>query len=498
MKKIFLVVIALLLTVGMLPGCKKNPESPIVVGKNAERMIEDAKKGETDSKDEPDSIVKSLAEQYGIPEEYQFEKSSGAKLLVKADAKVIVPDTDKMPIINVKSTVFSQETVDKYWAELIGDTQMWNDSEQPTKADIEKMIINYKQMLAESESDGDSESINALNEGISSLERMYQSAPVTEDPQIATSQLKEMLEWDPVSGQIDTRYTGFRASSAKNASERNIDGWADKFIRVHNPWTGEEGSIKSSIMPAQIYFDTPSVGNNYRGGELIGEDEVLSDEVRKLLTLTPKEAVTKVEEFLQKTGSPMVVDSIYLISDNINSDGTEKTPEHYAYELQCKRVAAGIPVGGQGGTMDSEATFNKPWDYERMSIRIDDDGVIDMVWDAPLLILDTEVEDSNLLPFSEVRDIFEKMIFITSEAGIPEGQRKEYHISTVRLELMRIIKQNTDLEGILVPVWNFYGSLAEFDESNNPRGKSRFLSDQRLLFSINAIDGSIIDTDRGY
>jgi hypothetical protein len=199
-----------------------------------------------------------------------------------------------------------------------------------------------------------------------------------------------------------------------------------------------------------------------------------------------------VEELFRKTGSPLAVDTIKIISDGRNPDGTMGTPEHYAYEMTCKRIVAGISVGGQGGTMASEATYQKPWDYEYMICRLDDNGFIDLVWFAPLEVLDTEVEDSKLLPFSDIQAIFERMIFIATEADIQDGHKAMCEVTEVRLELMRVIKQNSNLEGLLVPVWNFYGTRLEYDENGKPNDFGY------ILFPINAIDGSIIDPGRGY
>lgn len=223
---------------------------------------------------------------------------------------------------------------------------------------------------------------------------------------------------------------------------------------------------------------------------------MLDEAVKALLKLTPKEAKAKVEAFLQATNSPMAVDSIRIMRDGMRQDGTAGTPAHYAYYIRCKRTVAGIPVGGEGSTMESEATYNKPWYYENMSFRLDDEGFIDILWSAPLEVLHTEVEDSKLLPFSEIQSVFEKMVFISIEANIQDGNRMECNVTKVCLELMRVIKQNSNLEGLLIPVWNFYGIRSEYDENNNLPVRTKGI--ESILLSVNAIDGTLINRQLGY
>ncbi len=491
MKKVLLFALILFLILSVLTGCKKTPDSPIVIGKDNNKMIENAQKDETENSD------MSLAEQYGIPEEYKFDNTGNdGKLTVRAAAPIFVPDVTKMPIINVKSAVFSQDTVDHFWSALIGDEQMWEWSEQPTKSDVEQMIVRQNQFIAEADKEGKADELKSLKERLSYFEKMYQTAPDTQDIQPASPQLKEKVEWDPVTGEIDTRYMGTQGCTAKNNAETN-DGRPYKWFRVRNPWIGVEGNIKSNVLPAQITFNTQAISNNYifGGGTPISENEELDDNIKALLKLTPQEAKAKVEAFLKQTGTPMAIYTISIIRDGMKLDGTMETPKHYAYFIQCKRTVEGIPVGGEGSTMESEATYNKPWYYESMSFLLDDVGFIDILWSAPLEVLDTEVEDSQLLPFNEIQSVFEKMVFISTEASIQDGNRMEFNVTKVCLELMRVIKQNSDLEGLLIPVWNFYGTRSEYDENNSPLPTKGI---DFILISINAIDGSIIDTGRGY
>ena len=67
------------------------------------------------------------------------------------------------------------------------------------------------------------------------------------------------------------------------------------------------------------------------------------------------------------------------------------------------------------------------------------------------------------------------------------------NITEARLELMRVLEQGSADNGLLIPVWNFYGTRQRSFASGN--------TDETLhgiMLTINAIDGSIIDLDAGY
>lgn len=66
-------------------------------------------------------------------------------------------------------------------------------------------------------------------------------------------------------------------------------------------------------------------------------------------------------------------------------------------------------------------------------------------------------------------------------------------VTDIKLEMIRINEQNTQKSGLLVSVWDFYGVRTIQNENGTSNKTSKI-----ILMSINAIDGSIIDTSKGY
>ena len=128
---------------------------------------------------------------------------------------------------------------------------------------------------------------------------------------------------------------------------------------------------------------------------------------------------------------------------------------------------------------------------EKLFIGVDDEGIRDIYWGGPLNITEIVAENTAMLPFDEIKSIFEKMMRIKYE---PEARNSEveieYHITRIRLSLQRISEADSFTTGLLVPVWNFYGYVSFPGEENQ---ENKF-----PLLTINGIDGSVIDLHKGY
>ena len=68
-------------------------------------------------------------------------------------------------------------------------------------------------------------------------------------------------------------------------------------------------------------------------------------------------------------------------------------------------------------------------------------------------------------------------------------------IDRVELSLQRIAEQDNFSAGLLVPVWNFYGTCSETAGGRHDRYTN---TNRGSFLSINAVDGSVIDLNKGY
>ena len=141
------------------------------------------------------------------------------------------------------------------------------------------------------------------------------------------------------------------------------------------------------------------------------------------------------------------------------------------------------------------------WEYERIQIMMNDQGIITLSWYSPLNIGETVVENSALLSFDRITAAFEQRM-----RDKYEPQAKEEHIASmdfkvdrVALELQRIAEQDSLETGLLVPVWNFYGTETDgYNDQGNATTNENGFNEPRPILSVNAINASVIDNDIGY
>ena len=118
MKRYIAILLCMVVAAGVA-ACQKTPESPIVIGKNLDRLLEKAQGTENmsekntqprteTSEHETNMFIMNL----GIPQNLKLESiSAKGKLLVHTDASIILPQADKMPIARVKMSRLANDTV---------------------------------------------------------------------------------------------------------------------------------------------------------------------------------------------------------------------------------------------------------------------------------------------------------------------------------------------------------------------------------------------------
>ena len=467
MNKIFTVILAAILTVSFLTGCQATPEEDIVVQKDLEQMIEKAQA----TPDVSETPGMTLREQTGAPETLEYNLTE-SNMTVDVNADVNVPEGNEMSILRVQAGDFSQETFTSLWNELIGDTPMFHTSNEMTKSEIEAAIVFAKGKLEQAE---DEDAAAYYQEQIDYFNSIYASVPEEHEQTAADGQLQELYIITYGSDEKIT-YTGIKATSE--------DGTIRFYL--NNSYENRHGDITQ----AEFGFDKELDDTQEDGEPNIETYDVdLSDEDTpenaQELSLSPSDAKNKVDLFLSAADIPFIVRSGYL----------KKSADREYYSFSCARVVGDISCAQiLGGTYsEDESGYIETWEYESFSICIDDSGITDVIWDYPIEIIETVVEDSTIKEFTDIQDIFNKMMFITYEYQAKGTEELICEVTDVRLEMMRINEQNVQRVGLLVPVWNFYGVRITKNEDGTSSETSKI-----ILMSINAIDGSIIDTSKGY
>lgn len=173
------------------------------------------------------------------------------------------------------------------------------------------------------------------------------------------------------------------------------------------------------------------------------------------------------------------------------------------YRFLYLRKLDGVFVNNQAGFKLSdgwqgESYVKKMWESEAVAVSVNDAGIVDFHYLSPLSIDKTVVEKSKIKSFSEIKDTFEKMVVIENAQDALEGEEREQvsiRVTDVSLVYTRISEKDSFDTGLVVPVWNFEGTIANEKLSDKAGAKTAAKGN---ILSINAIDGSVINQELGY
>ena len=476
MRRTWMKLLAAALTVALLAACQATPEEPVVIQKDLEQMIEKAQA----TPEVSESTGITLAEQLRAPETYQavFSNAKGS-VTVNVDADVMLPDTDAISTVKVKEMKFSQETADKLRELLLQGQPLYDYGTytMETKEDVmEKLLRLYamREGTIPVEVDGD------LEETIALYEKEYEEAP--EERVLTPAQT--------TFHQRDAQYEPF--DCIEGIAE--VDGTSAYFY-IQNDTDGNR-IFANYYSNANNQFSYSAV-NEFKGMFII-------DEAKLTMDITAEQARVQADAFIQGLGisSDMVCGSIeagiVLDDSQVLNEGEEinYSATQIVWILRYVRTVERIPItytGDTGGQVENEENYAQPWPYEAMYLIIDQTGIVEFHWNSPYTDPEIVTRDTNLLSFSDIQEVFEKMVLINYSYF--ETGTLQIDIDSVQLGLMRVTDTGERDSGILIPVWDFMGSVTAIREGEEPDLWQQ-TSSSRL--TINAIDGSIIDRGLGY
>ena len=120
------------------------------------------------------------------------------------------------------------------------------------------------------------------------------------------------------------------------------------------------------------------------------------------------------------------------------------------------------------------------WAYENLYFYVNADGIDSMTYCNPYTI-------------------GEKMMIVTNADNLTYENSRVFNIDRIVLGYARIYEPSTDAHtGLLVPVWDFFGSRKIDSEYDGETYSDTTDWPTWSFLTINAVDGSIIDRSLGY
>ena len=470
MKRKIIALSLALITAFSLAACQKTPEQEFVVQKDTERMIEQAR----------DEEHGTTAAELGVPEENYTFSATGAdgRLVVNVDAPVIVPSAN-IPTARVSATGFTQEQVTGFFNYLFPGEKPLSGTNVlgvTTKAEIQETIIQYKRYLSEGTVEEHTlYTPEELEEEIKRLEKELEAAP------------------DDASLPQGTVSDGTMAPGiwrAGNSEERTFElDVADDKAHLYVRTPGNENQHAAGY----LQYSTDIEDVNYYEGSLT---KITSEDASDKVSISYDHALQLCNEFF----AAGKVDDVVLGKAFLVQAG-----EAYAYRFDFVHDVNGAPAAWIRHTAPPDDDYALPWQYERIDIMVDGNGINAIFWQEPTLTGEILSEDTKIISFDEAGKVFEKMILASYEAQTTlfDTERNiSIDISQIQLAPIRIREVNAQgRNGIYVPAWIFYGSLKEDIIENSTVSFSSTTGspeEPHIMLAVNAIDGSIIDLDRGY
>jgi hypothetical protein len=528
MKKVLPVFLVAVFAV-LLSGCQPTPDKDIVAQKDLEQMIEKGMEGsgETTAATVDVTDYAALCEYYGVPEHFQKTISKG-ELTINCDVAVELPQAAALPMARVEAGEFSQERVYKFWDALVGDTPMYLIPEQADKEYWQRQILESQAELA---AETDEQKISLLKDWINDLKESYEQAPDHNVlvPADGTLQTKEMREFNI--GESLGNYTALTATSAPFEDGAMTFYVSNDVENATGVYSGkDEHGNTYTLAPrscAALQYRREGMDTDYSSywqGQMLSDVTALSHSggaaADCILATTPQQAREKAEGFLEDMGlDDMTIDTVTLCSSqkseymsaaeggySVVSGFASDKPARQAYVFRVLRRQGGVKVESTHETSqttlemaqgDGAVAVGKEWAYEYMIVAVDDAGIANVYWQGPIEVTEVLTENTAMQPWSAIQDVFERMIFIKHVAYMDTDMFTSVtiDITHVSLSLQRVMERDSYTTGLLVPAWNFYGTMTCAQADGDPLvlqcGYTPFIS-------INAIDGSVVDVNQGY
>lgn len=506
LKRLGAAVLAVCLLAGFLAGCEKTPESSIVKEKGA-GAVKDYEGGGKD-----DGVA--LKEKLKIPESYKNKASyEDGALVIDTDAKVIVPDVSSMDTIAVSAMKADSALLDTVTKAFFGNSRVYDGLTytQMTKEQIQKQLTQLKKYKAEGNMDpyqhGKDENGKLqydINAEIERYEKELQTAPEkAEKKEVKPAFGMEYFnEKTGETEKLEDYFAGVVETEQGNYEYTATVSGPDVKVQINK--------IRTDQIDLQEF-------SAWQEGEYImdndGPNAMSEEEIKKMMDISLEEAKKQAEEKVGKLGFDMEVYNydyalFYHGEEGVRKENVLDTGYLFHFQRVIRKAPLTFTAEYGGGLEDMDSTL-VPWSYERCDVIVGNDGIQQVELMSPYKVGEVRTENVKLMDFDSIMEIYEQMMEVSNVDITEYEKQRTYHIKKITLGYGRIYNPaSKNDEGLLVPVWDFFGGfdmegeLVEQDESGrrtSPLSEkhSGEHSNQSYL-TINAIDGTVIDRGLGY
>lgn len=499
MKRSITITLSILIVL-TLAGCKTTPKNNIVKGKNLDKMINSATKTQEGGTNSAQGV--SISEKIGAKKTYVKELVDvKGKVKIHVNADVVVPDSKGITIQKVQKESFSQKTVDILRQQLVKGQLFSGDDYKLTRSQIQQQILDLEAAIAKGPSNNtkiNKGGFDARKTMVADLKEKLKTAPDTTTKKNSTGKLEADKEsgGEKLYGLAQSEKAGYESLGVYN-----YDNEAINYVEYTSEKSGFSKRMGTFMSKEQPETD---IANGFTPYITPTEMANIPD-----IAITENAAKQKAEALISSLGinglKCYTAQKLYGGSTEKTSDlATFINPRQCVWYLRYTRNVNGIPLTytPYDCIKTADTTTIPPWNYEDMTFAIDDSGIVGFYWNSPYKVTGTVTENSNLLSFDQSMNVFNNMALVVNSwdgiaADNPRVTGVEINVNHIKLGLSRITEQDKRDSGLLVPVWDFFGSMTYINKVNGET-KNQLLDENIPILTVNAIDGSIINRSLGY
>lgn len=478
--------ICLLLVLVLLVGCFTTACSPVQKSETAaviggadgptDIYISDDAATEPTPTPAPEA-VSPLAQTLGVSTPWSYEQwSTDKEVLVRGNVEVVLPDVDAVPVAsatcrNVTETDL-MNAVNAFFGEDVTFTYAYEDTKEYAEQWLPLMQEIYDNIQNGTCPNKEPSYEQSVKEQLDLYSEMLQTAPsVTENKEIEPVFTEHLSE-------TGNSYTGFRGVAEWNGTEYQV--------------SASYSDSASSVNIAEVYENrTLSYLGTYRS-----EPEGLS--------ITKEQAIALATTMAEQLDGGLSLSHVMPVGLFVNY-GEENTWEHpWAWQCVFMRELNGVGTvyDSRDVGSDIDTTILNRRVNEALEITIDDRGICNVHWVNPMTVDAITDSDATLMPFAEIEAKLADLVREKYDYNITKenDSTHELYIQRAELGLMRIGKPGSTTY-TLEPVWSFFIGFDEHpDYESNPDLLRAMCNGDPTYWNsltISAIDGRVIDRDRG-
>lgn len=474
-------------------GCQAVPESVVVASKN-DGTFEAALNNTVTDVEEKVSIEDSSEgeqEQLGI-EVYSdsFTNSTGTIFCTVQFEKSEDENSIAMPVIQITPHEITSEEAERIACILFGDTEIFEYSEEMTKAQIEEMILSLKLNISNRDEmleyyDGDEDLtdqiISQYEAMIGKYEQLYQTAPDRIENKLCDWVFRPLTYYEDLTA-LETVSNDFENYN-KNQYIKGLTE-INGFPYVYSVCNRNESDYR--IHNIFAYRKTAGATWESYSMEEQNEEEILA----KVQVVLDQLDMGDWEICSCKTGGFETVNGKYVYNTTV---------------IACP-VYSGISVTYQPQLMNLKTgdAYASNYYYEQISFDYSGGELISFQYQSPMDVVNIVNDDVELLPFDTIMEHFKtrmEMGVLTSEPGdmISMASSMSFLVNEMEFGLVRTRIKNNETDFYLVPAYTFRGDYTLYDENGEIMFSNTDIGNSPMtLLVINAVDGSIINTQLGY